>query len=120
MIVCDQLSADCTGCYGHPQVRTPNLDRLAAESIGLKENTIIVFTSDHGDLGGCRGVFEKMVPYEFSVRIPLIIRLPGEAKPGEDDALFSSVDFLPALLGLCDLPPACHIGSVRFAVPRLH
>ena len=29
MILCDQLSADCIGCYGHPQVRTPNLDRLA-------------------------------------------------------------------------------------------
>ena len=82
------------------------IGRLMAEarSLGLMDNTVIVFTSDHGDMGGCRGRFEKSVPYEEATQIPVIIRLPGREAGRETDALFSSVDFLPTVLGLCGLP----------------
>jgi arylsulfatase A-like enzyme len=76
------------------------------EELGLLENTIIVFTSDHGEMGGCRGRFEKSVPYEEATHIPLIVRLPGQKQARRTDALFSSVDFMPTLLALCDLPAA--------------
>lgn len=91
--------------------------RLLAEveALNLHRNTIIVFTSDHGDMGGCKGLFEKSVPYEESTRIPLLVALPGQASGRRTDALFSSVDFLPTLLGLCGLPPATSAEGVNYA-----
>ncbi len=85
-----------------------SIGRLLAhiEGLGLLENTIIVFTSDHGDMGGCKGRFEKSVSYEEATHVPLIIRLPGQQQARRIDALFSTVDFMPTLLGLCDLPAA--------------
>jgi arylsulfatase A-like enzyme len=84
------------------------LGRLLAEveALGLDDDTIVVFTSDHGDMGGSHGRFEKNLAYEESSRIPLVVRLPGMSAGRENEALFSSVDFLPTLLGLCGLPPA--------------
>jgi arylsulfatase A-like enzyme len=91
--------------------------RLLAEldALGLRDNTIVVFTSDHGDMGGCRGRFEKSVPYEEATRIPLLVRLPGGAQARRVDPLFSSIDFLPTLLGLCGLPPAGATEGVNYA-----
>ena len=76
------------------------------DTLGLRDDTIVVITSDHGDMGGCRGMFEKSLPYEEATWIPLMFRLPGQTKGRETDALFSSVDFLPTLLGLAGLPAA--------------
>ncbi|MBS3761781.1 MAG: sulfatase [Planctomycetes bacterium] len=85
------------------------------EGLGLADDTAVVFSSDHGDMGGCRGLFEKAVPYEEASWIPLIVRLPGQEKGRETDVLFSSVDFLPTLLGLCGLPPAGSAEGVDYA-----
>ena len=85
------------------------------DALGAADNTILVFTSDHGDMGGCHGLFEKSVPYEEATRIPLIVRLPGHHEGWRTDALFSSVDFLPTLLGLCDLAPADSAEGVNYA-----
>jgi arylsulfatase A-like enzyme len=83
------------------------IGRLLAEveTLGLRDDTVVVFTSDHGDMGGCRGRFEKGVPYEEATWIPVMVRLPGQTTGRDTDALFSSVDFLPTLLTLCGLPP---------------
>jgi len=56
------------------------LDRL--EKLDLARNTLVVFTSDHGEMLGDHGMMSKMVFYEGSVRIPLLMRLPGVIKPG--------------------------------------
>jgi len=82
------------------------IGRLMAEieALGLRDNTVVVFTSDHGDMGGCRGRFDKSVAYEEATRIPVTVRLPGQTEGRETDALISSVDFLPTVLGLCGLP----------------
>ncbi|MFW5858346.1 MAG: sulfatase [Planctomycetota bacterium] len=76
------------------------LDRL-----GLRENTVLVFTSDHGDMGGCHGRFEKSVAYEEATRIPVLVRGPGVTGGRVVAEPFSSIDFFPTLLGLCGLPP---------------
>lgn len=72
---------------------------------GLLERTIIVFTADHGDMCGERGLVNKGVPYEASARIPFILTYPGRVKPGTviREAL-STVDFKPTVLGLLGLP----------------
>jgi arylsulfatase A-like enzyme len=65
------------------------------------KNTIIVFTSDHGDLCGEHGRLNKGVPYEGSARIPFIIYCPGKIPAGRivNQAL-SCVDFVPTLFAL--------------------
>lgn len=72
---------------------------------GIAEETVVVFLSDHGELGGAHGLREKQWPYEESVGIPLIISDP--AHPGRHGTTVkdpvSTEDFLPTLLGLAGL-----------------
>ncbi len=55
------------------------LDKL--DELGLSENTMVVFTSDHGEMLGAHGMREKNLFLEESVRVPLLIRFPGRIKP---------------------------------------
>ena len=69
---------------------------------GLRDNTILVFTSDHGDMLGSQGHRLKQRPWEESINVPFIIRQPGKIKAGQKrDWIVSSVDLMPTLLGLC-------------------
>lgn len=72
----------------------------ALDSKGLAENTIVVFTSDHGDCMGIHGEVTKNNPYEESMRVPLLIRFPEKLKSGNNDMLISTTDLYPTLLGL--------------------
>lgn len=71
---------------------------------GVSDRTIVIFTSDHGDLCGEHGRLNKGVPYEGSARIPFIIRCPGKIEPGTvvTQAL-GTVDFLPTVLSLMEV-----------------
>jgi len=51
------------------------------DELGLAENTLVIFTSDHGEMLGAHGMREKNVFYEESAHIPLMIRFPGHIKP---------------------------------------
>lgn len=69
---------------------------------GLTDNTILVFTSDHGDMLGSQGHRLKQRPWEESINVPFIIRYPDGIKAGQKrDWIVSSVDLMPTLLGLC-------------------
>lgn len=70
------------------------------EEEGIDENTIVVYTSDHGDMMGSHGRFQKGVWQEESIGIPFIIRWPGRIKPGRNDVIFNSVDVMPTLLSM--------------------
>jgi len=84
----------------------------ALEEAGLARNTIVVFTSDHGNCLGIHDEIAKNCPYEESMRVPLLIRWPKEIRPRQDDALLSVPDIMPSLLGMMGL--ARHIpGSVE-------
>ncbi len=56
------------------------LDTL--KEIGEEENTLVIFTSDHGEMLGAHGMREKNIFYEESAHIPLLMRMPGKIKPG--------------------------------------
>jgi uncharacterized sulfatase len=74
---------------------------------GLMDNTIVVFTSDHGDMRGEHGLQNKGMPYEASARIPFVIRWPEKIKAGTliNESL-GCHDFLPTILNLMDVPTA--------------
>jgi len=66
---------------------------------GLTENTLVIFTSDHGEMLGAHGMREKNVFYEESAHIPLMIRFPGEIESGAVvDGYISLVDLFPTIL----------------------
>ena len=81
----------------------------AVEDAGIAENTLLVFTSDHGEMFGAQGRVFKMTFYEEAARVPFLVRWPGQIPAGHTaSASMSTVDIMPTLLGLADLaiPPA--------------
>ncbi len=73
------------------------LDRL--DQLGLSQNTLVMFTSDHGEMMGEHGMQSKNIFYEHSVRVPLILRLPGRIPAGKVvDTPVSHVDYFATIL----------------------
>ena len=70
----------------------------ALDEIGAADNTLVVFTSDHGDSLGERGLFFKMSFFEWSVRVPLIVYAPFAFAPRRVRANVSHLDLFPTLL----------------------
>jgi arylsulfatase A-like enzyme len=75
----------------------------ALEEQGLAEDTIVLFFSDHGNCLGVHGEGTKNNPYEESMRVPFLIRWPGQIPARQDDLLLSTVDLCPTLLDLMGL-----------------
>jgi choline-sulfatase len=67
---------------------------------GLDEDTIVVFSGDHGDMLGERGLWYKMSYFEPSVRVPMLIHHPATFKPHRVSANVSTLDILPTLVDL--------------------
>lgn len=74
------------------------------EELGIADDTIVLFSSDHGDMLGSQGRRLKRKPWEESIRIPGIVRYPRKIRAGrKTDCLFTQVDFAPTLLALCGI-----------------
>lgn len=78
------------------------LDQL--ERSGAADNTVVVFSSDHGDQMLEHGLMGKNCFFDSSVRVPFMIRYPGRVKPKKHDDLIETVDLLPTLFELAGLP----------------
>ncbi len=90
----------------------------ALEESGQADRTIVVFTSEHGDQMGEHNIFQKIVMYEQSVRVPMLVRVPrtdGGKVPGR----YSHIDTVPTLLDLlgAEVPDALP-GQSRVEVMR--
>lgn len=84
-----------------------NLGRLltAMEETGVANDTIFVFTSDHGEMFGSHGRRAKYIFYEEAARVPFLIRWPGHTTAGKtSNACFHSPDIMPTLLDMMSLP----------------
>jgi arylsulfatase A-like enzyme len=83
-----------------------NMGRLmeVLDKLGIADNTIVIFTSDHGDMLFSQHLLHKQFPYEESINVPFILRYPERIKPGQNsDLLIGTVDLMPTLLGLCNV-----------------
>ncbi|MXV92015.1 MAG: sulfatase-like hydrolase/transferase [Chloroflexi bacterium] len=93
------------------------IDKL--DALGLAENTLVVFTSDHGHYFGQHGLIAKgAFHYEDGLRVPMIARLPGRIPANANsDSLQSLVDYAPTFLAVCGLDvPEEMTGLDQFAV----
>lgn len=69
------------------------------------DNTLIIFTSDHGEMLQDKGYYSKELPYDSSARIPMIVKYPGGCRSGETCGQFAELlDLFPTCLDVCGLP----------------
>jgi arylsulfatase A-like enzyme len=94
------------------------MDKL--RQLKLDRNTVVVFTSDHGDmLEFDDAIFPKQYPHDYSCHIPFMIRWPGKIDKGSTTGLlFSALDIMPSVLGLMGLevPKECHGKNLANAI----
>ncbi len=93
------------GYYAQTSSIDWNLGRILARlnQEDLVDNTLLIFTSDHGEMFGAHGRRAKNIFYDEASRVPLLIRRPGQIKAGSWDSCISTVDLMPTLLRLLDL-----------------
>ena len=93
------------GYFGAITSIDENFGRLLQQlkDMGEYDNTIIVFTSDHGEMLGSQGRMTKGIWYEEAIGIPFLIAYPSKVKPALHDNIVNSIDIMPTLLGLAGL-----------------
>jgi choline-sulfatase len=92
----------------------------ALDRLGLWEDTMVLFTSDHGDMMGEHGMWFKRTFHEWSARVPLIVYKPGARRGHRVPQVVSLVDVFPTLLDWAGLPPAEHPLDGRSFAAGLH
>ena len=80
------------------------LDKLKEKK--LERDTIVVYTTDHGDVLGAYGwhASAKIIPHDSSTRVPFLLRYPGVLKPRRSSLIMGPLDQMPTLLGLMGIP----------------
>jgi arylsulfatase A-like enzyme len=99
------------GYYGHISAVDAEFGRLLRklDDTQQADNTIVVYTSDHGDMMGSHGFGGKRLPWEESCRVPFIVRYPGVTPPDKTSpGLLSTIDLYPSLCGIAGIAPPSH------------
>ena len=100
------------GYHAHVTAVDAEMGRLMKrlDGLGIADDTIVVYTSDHGSMLGSQGVGGKRQPFEESIRVPFVIRWPAVVPPGRcEDGLLGAIDLMPSLCSLAGLgvPKSC-------------
>jgi arylsulfatase A-like enzyme len=97
------------GYYAHMAALDDCLQQLLAalDRTRTADDTVVVFTSDHGDMMLSQGLTTKLYPWDESIRVPLLVRYPRKLgrRGRRIQTPFNSPDIMPTLLGLCGLRP---------------
>jgi arylsulfatase A-like enzyme len=83
------------------------LDKL--EQLGIADDTIVVYTGDHGDMMGSHGALGKQLWFEESINVPMLVRWPRQLKPHQSYTVFGATSIMPTLLSLCGLPVSTEV-----------
>ncbi|KAL5333933.1 alkaline-phosphatase-like protein [Aspergillus crustosus] len=102
----DRIKAARRAYYAACTYVDTNVGKLlkVLENCGLRDDTIIVFTGDHGDMLGERGLWYKMAWYENSARVPFIVNSPKRFAPARVSENVSTMDILPTFADLVGAP----------------
>ncbi len=105
------------GYYAHITALDKCIEQLqnAIVNAGIENNTIFVFTSDHGDMLGSHGQTKKQKPWEESIAVPFILKYPEKLKAGELEKVFSFPDIMPTLLSLCEIEIPKTVEGIDFS-----
>jgi arylsulfatase A-like enzyme len=102
------------GYYAHMAALDKCFDRLLStlDRTGIADDTIVVFTSDHGDMMLSQGLTTKLHPWDESIRVPFLVRYPRKlgSKGQRIRTPLNSPDILPTLLGLAGIPIPAQLG----------
>lgn len=115
----EKVKKDLLGYYSHITAIDECIGKMwqTLKDLGIDENTIIVFSSDHGDLLGAHGAWNKQQPYEESIRVPFLIHYPkvlGNAAKALP-TLLNSPDIMPTLLGLSGMEIPNSVEGIDFS-----
>lgn len=102
--------------YGMASNLDDNIGRLWQEmkKMKLDDDTIFVFTADHGEMFGAHGRRAKNIFYEEAIRVPFLIYWKGKLEKSKNSTVFNAVDIMPTLLGLMGLDTPSEVeGSDR-------
>jgi choline-sulfatase len=86
--------------------------RSALSDAGMADNTVIVFTSDHGDMMGERGMWFKKTLYDQAIRVPMVMHWPGRLKPARVSEPVSLLDILPTFLDIAKQDASCLVAPI--------
>ncbi len=121
----EQVLPELQGYYAHCTATDRVIGDLVAhmkEGV-LLENTILVFTSDHGKMMGSHGrlPFRKQLAWDESLHVPFLISYPGIEQKGGSvlQAPLTTPDILPTLLGLCGFTLRLELGSKSYPIGQL-
>ncbi|KAA9035642.1 sulfatase [Ginsengibacter hankyongi] len=115
----NEVRENLVGYYSHMTA----IDDMVGEIIntlkqeGVYDNTIILFTSDHGDLMGSHGAYRKQKPWDESIKVPMLFHYSGNngIKEGNYSAMINSEDIMPTLLGMCNIKVPGTVEGIDFS-----
>ena len=103
----EKTKEQLAGYYAHIAAIDDMIGKLykKLKETGQWDNTIVLFTADHGDMLGSQGAYKKQQPYEESIRVPMLLKLAKDnnGTPGKKRVVINSEDILPTLLGLSSI-----------------
>jgi arylsulfatase A-like enzyme len=102
----DPVREELAGYYSHITALDRNFGRLTAllDELGIADHTLLVFTSDHGDMLGSQGQHRKQKPWDESIMVPFALRYPERVPAGRrTDTLLNTPDLMPTLLSLAGI-----------------
>lgn len=116
-----ELRKDAAIYYGMVSLMDKYIGRILdkLDELGLRDDTIVIFTTDHGHFFGHHGLIAKgAFHFEDMIKVPLIVRYPGRVEAGKvSDAMHSLVDLAPTLLDMADIPvPGVMTGKIQSEV----
>ncbi len=116
----DRAHKELAGYYAHCSALDAAFGRIleTVADTGREADTVVIFTSDHGDMLGSQNCFRKQKPWAESIRVPFLIRHPHGAGPGRDAAPIDAPDLMPTLLALCGAPIPATVQGKDFS-PRI-
>ncbi len=121
--IADEAREWLAGYYAHCSAIDAAVGDImsALDDLGIADDTVLVFASDHGDMLGSQGAVRKQKPWDESIRVPFLLRYPARhgREPREVAPFLNAHDIMPTLLGVCGLEIPSSVEGCDFSAALL-